>query len=199
MKKVNSVEEYIENNAHYKTELESLRALLRSTGLKEHIKWNAPVYSVNNKNVVGIGAFKNHFCLWFFNGVFLEDKANLLQNAQEDKTKALRQLRFENNINIDTSLIKNYIEEAIKNQESGKELLPDRSKKTIKIPDELEGAFEKDKALKLAFKDLSYSKRKEYCEYISSAKRDQTKQTRLEKIMPLILKGEGLNDKYKNC
>ncbi len=199
MKKVTSVEEYIENNSHYKTELETLRALLLSTQLMEHIKWNAPVYSLNNKNVVGLGAFKNHFCLWFFNGVFLKDKANILYNAQEEKTKALRQLRFNNADDVNLALIKSYIDEAIKNQELGKELKPKRTTTKKAQPKELKDVLSNNEELQKAFKKLSQSKQNEYCDHIASAKREATKQSRLEKIIPQILNGEGLHDKYKNC
>ena len=199
MKKVTSVEEYIENNSHYKTELETLRALLLSTQLMEHIKWNAPVYSLNNKNVVGLGAFKNHFCLWFFNGVFLKDKANILYNAQEEKTKALRQVRFNSADDVNLALIKSYIDEAIKNQELGKELKPKRTTTKKAQPKELKDALSNNEELQKAFKKLSQSKQNEYCDHIVSAKREATKQSRLEKIIPQILNGEGLHDKYKNC
>lgn len=199
MKKVTSVEEYIENNSHYKTELETLRALLLSTQLTEHIKWNAPVYSLNNKNVVGLGAFKNHFCLWFFNGVFLKDKANILYNAQEEKTKALRQVRFNSADDVNLALIKSYIDEAIKNQELGKELKPKRTTTKKAQPKELKDALSNNEELQKAFKKLSQSKQNEYCDHIASAKREVTKQSRLKKIIPQILNGEGLHDKYKNC
>ena len=53
--------------------------------------------------------------------------------------------------------------------------------------------------LKLAtiFESLTLTKKREFTEYISSAKRDDTKQKRLEKIIPMILNNIGLNDKYK--
>ena len=199
MKKATSVDNYIEQNSHYQTELEILRQLLLQTKLEEQLKWSAPVYTINNKNVLGIGAFKNHFCLWFFNGVFLKDEAKALYNAQEDKTKALRQLRFKTKDDINIDLVKDYVNEAIKNQELGKELKPARTTKKVLMPLELKKALELDAKLNIAFKKLSLSKQNEYCEHITSAKREATKQSRIEKIRPLILNGAGLNDKYKNC
>ena len=99
MKKVNSVEEYIEVNSHFGDALTLLRQIINSTELEETLKWNAPVYTLNGKNVLGLGGFKNHFGIWFFNGIFLSDKKHLLSNAQE-KTKALRQMRFESTSEI---------------------------------------------------------------------------------------------------
>ncbi len=200
MKKVQSVEEYLEVNTHYKEALEILRELILSTSLDEHIKWNAPVYSFNNKNIVGLGAFKNHFCLWFFNGVFLKDTHNLLHNAQEEKTKALRQLRFNTVEEIDKPLVLSYIKEAIENQKLGKVISPVKTTiKDVILPPELKQALKNNNTLKSAFKGLSASKQREYCNYISEAKREATKLSRLTKITPLIMESKGLHDKYKNC
>ena len=197
MKKIYSVEEYIEENAHFSDALTILRDIINTTELEETVKWSAPVYTLNSKNVIGLGAFKKHFGIWFFNGVFLKDEYNLLVNAQEEKTKALRQMRFESVNEIDKNIVLAYVKEAIENQKLGKEIKPDRSKKETVIPDELKAVLLND--LKTSFENLSPYKQREYCEYISSAKREATKQTRLEKIKPMILQGIGLNDKYKNC
>jgi len=198
MKKVTSVEEYIETNENFSEALTLLRSIINKTELNEAIKWSAPVYDLDGKNVVGLGAFKNHFGIWFFNGVFLKDEHNLLVNAQE-KTKALRQMRFESISDIKKDMVLAYVKEAIDNQKAGKEIKPDRTKKKTVIPLELKAALDKDKALQSSFNALSPSKQREYCEHIETAKREPTKLSRLEKIKPMILKGAGLHDKYKNC
>ncbi|WP_452224291.1 YdeI/OmpD-associated family protein [Lacinutrix chionoecetis] len=200
MKKVHSVEEYIENNTHFNEALVTLRELLLSTNLEESIKWSAPVYAYNGKNVIGLGAFKKHFCLWFFNGVFLKDEHKLLVNAQEGKTKALRQMRFETLEDINKPVVRSYIKEAIENQKLGKEIKPVRAtKKDVVIPDLIAEELKTNTVFKDAFKSLTPSCQREYCNYITEAKRDATKHSRLEKIKPMILKGVGLHDKYKNC
>ena len=199
MKKVYSVEEYIELHPHYGEELKIIRNIINQTELVETIKWSAPTYTLNGKNVVGFSAFKNHFGLWFFNGVFLKDEHNLLINAQEKKTKALRQMRFTDKSEINEVIILAYVKEAIENQRLGKELKPTRHKKAVLVPDALKESFKSNKDLQMAFTALTPGKQREYCEYIASAKRETTKQSRLEKITPMILSGVGLNDKYKNC
>lgn len=199
MKKIYSVEEYIEQNTHFSGALILLRDIINSTELIETVKWSAPVYTVNNKNVLGLGAFKNYFGIWFFNGVFLKDEYNLLVNVQENKTKALRQMRFETISDIDKNIVLAYVNEAIENQKLGKEIKPERTKKDFTIPVKLTQLLKANSSFKKSFNTLSPYKKKEYCEYISSSKREATKQKRLEKITPMILKGVGLNDKYKNC
>lgn len=199
MKKIHSVEEYIETNEHFSDALTILRNIINSTGLNETIKWNAPVYDLSGKNVVGLGAFKNHFGIWFFNGVFLKDEHNLLVNAQEGKTKALRQMRFESINDINKKAVLTYVKEAIDNQKAGKEIKPNRSKKETVIPQELKAMLNKNATLRKSFNALTPSKQREYCEHITTAKREATKLSRLGKITPMILQGVGLYDKYKNC
>lgn len=198
MKKVYSVDEYIESNEHYGEALTILRNLINSTELKEAIKWSAPVYDLNGKNVVGLGAFKNHFGIWFFNGVYLKDENKYLVNAQE-KTKALRQMRFSSINDINKDVVLAYLKEAIENQRQGLEIKPERTKKEVVIPIELENALKANSKLKAVFKTFSPSKQREYCNHIATAKREATKQSRLQKILPLLLIGAGLHDKYKNC
>ncbi len=190
-----TVEEYFDDNPEYRAELEQLRSILNSTELVETVKWGIPTYTINNKNVAGIGAFKSYVGVWFFNGVFMKDPAKKLINAQEGKTKGMRQWRFENATEIDEKLIVSYLEEAIQNQKDGKEVKPE--KKPLIIPDELKEALASDAQLSELFDQLSLTNRRDYAEHIAEAKREETKQKRLEKIIPMIREGVGLNDKYK--
>ena len=199
MKKYSSVEEYIESSEQWQSELDNLRRILLKTELEETLKWSIPTYCINGKNVAGIAGFKNYVGLWFFNVVFLKDEANVLMNAQEGKTKGMRQWRFKSKDEINETLILKYANEAISNQKMGLEIKPDRHKKEIIIPPELNLLLKKDNDLKVAFDQLTPYKRREYCDYIRAAKRDTTKQSRLVKVTPMILNGVGLNDKYKNC
>jgi len=198
LEKVASIEEYIELHPKWSSLLCELRKVLLTTELEENIKWNSPVYSLNGKNVVGLGAFKNHAGIWFFQGVFLDDAQNKLINAQEGKTKALRQWRFESNDIEDIVLVKSYILEAIENQKLGKEIKVERNKEFV-LPNMLVDLLKENSSLKNCFEKLSLSKQREYAEYISEAKRETTKVTRLEKIIPMIEAGKGLHDKYKKC
>ena len=195
MKMAKSVEEYIEDQKKYGNSLEILREIMLSTEMDETVKWGMPTYTINNKNVVGISAFKSHFGIWFFNGVFLADPHNILYNAQEGKTKGLRQLRFTNKEQINKSIILDYVFEAIDNQKKGLEVKTE--KKPLIIPKELKNLFNENKKLSAIFDSLTFGKKREFAEYIIEAKRDETKQKRIEKIIPMILNNIGLNDKYR--
>ena len=198
-KKVTNSDEYIVKHPKWQQELIALRNIIQKTEMEETIKWGAPTYTVNGKNVVGLAAFKNHFTLWFFNGVFLKDKHKKLVNAQEGTTKALRQWRFEKLGDIEPKIIKEYLEEAIGNEKAGKKITSKKNTKPVEVPKELETALKSDKDVQKAFKSLSVSCQREYANHIAEAKRDETKHRRIEKILPMIKNGGGLHDKYKNC
>ena len=193
------VDEYIASQKEWKKELIALRKILSELPLQEEIKWGIPAYIYKNKNILGMSAFKNYCGLWFNHGVFLKDEHQLLINAQKDKTKGLRQMRFHSIEEMDLDIIKQYIIEAIENTEAGKEIKPKKNTKPIIIPEELQKELSTNNELKNCFNDFTLSKQREFCEYISSAKRDATKQSRLEKVIPLILNKKDLYDKYKNC
>ncbi|WP_378173277.1 DUF1801 domain-containing protein [Aquimarina sp. SS2-1] len=137
MEKNKSVEEFISKKSEWKESLELLRSIMLSTEMKETIKWGAPVYTIGGKNVIGLGAFKSYVGVWFYQGVFLKDAHNKLINAQEGKTRGLRQWRFNNISEIDRDLVLKYVQEAIQNQKDGKEITIKKSK-DIEMPNELQ-------------------------------------------------------------
>ena len=186
----------MQNNTQWTEELELVTSIINKLPLEKTIKWGAEVYTYNGKNVVSYGGFKSFFTIWFYNGVFLEDKYNVLVNAQEGKTKSLRQWRFSSISEIDEKKILEYINEAIEIEKKGLKIKPERFVE-IPVAEILEKEFKNDKTLKNAFEKLTPGKQKEYIVYINEAKQEATKLKRLEKIKPMISQGIGLNDKYK--
>jgi len=198
MQRAESVDDYIENAEHWRPELERLREVLTSTELEETVKWGGPCYTLDGKNIVGMGAFKSYVGLWFHQGALLSDPEGMLVNASEGKTKALRQWRFTSGKDIKPRLIKKYVNEAIELQRQGKEIKPDRAKPVV-VPPELAAAFAKNRKAKAAFDKLTIGKRREYADHVAEAKREDTRLRRVEKIIPMILEGGGLHDKYRDC
>lgn len=190
-----TVDEYIAKHNEWQELLEKLRSIMLTTELEETIKWGAPVYTIDSKNVLGLGAFKSYGGIWFYQGVFLKDPQQKLINAQEGTTKALQQWRFSSVDEVDEKIVKAYVLEAIENQKQGKELKPE--KKQVPVPNELKTALKTDPNLKRAFESLTPGKQREYSEYIDSAKQEKTRLSHLDKITPMILDGVGLNDHYK--
>lgn len=191
------VTEYIVNQEKWTQELQLLRSFLLELNLEEAIKWGMPAYLYKGKNILGMSAFKNYVGLWFHQGVFLKDEKQLLLNAQEGKTKAMRQWRFNSIEEIDKSTVLEYVLEAMKNVDIGNEIKPASNKKPLEIPSYLANAFEKDQDLYLKFNELTLTKKREFTDYISEAKRETTKESRLQKIIPMIKNGIGLHDKYR--
>lgn len=198
MKKINTVEAYILNHENWKDGLILLREIILGSGLEETIKWGAPAYTWKGKNVIGLGAFKNHLAIWFFQGALLRDTQKKLVNAQEGTTRALRQWRFTSagEISGQAELIAQYVTEALRNAKENKKVRPAK-KKPVKIPAELQKHLYASTELNDTFSRLSEACKREYAEYISGAKRPETRERRMDKIIPMILEKKGLNDKYK--
>jgi uncharacterized protein YdeI (YjbR/CyaY-like superfamily) len=175
---------------------ELMQEIIQQTSLKKEFKWGSYIYTHKGKNVIGWGGFKNFFSLWFYNGVFLTDRDKHLISASEGKTKALRQWRFEDVKDMNAEKIAAYIQESIQTIDAGKELKPTKS--PTKAPAGLLlDALQADSTFAESFQALTPGKQKEYIEYIDEAKQEKTKQSRIEKIKPLVLAKKGLNDKYK--
>lgn len=176
-------------------ELHLLQSIITQTELLETTKWGGSVYVLNGKNVLGIGGFKNYFAIWFFNGVFLKDEKQVLVNANEGVTKSLRQWRFSSKEEVNEKEVLHYILEAIENERQGKIIKPEKGK--VILSELFQKELDSDLLLAEAFHKFTPYKQKEFLEYIETAKREETKRSRIEKIKHMILEHIGLNDKYR--
>ena len=185
MQKITTVTSYIDGLSQWKEEVMLLRELALASGLAETIKWGGPCYTKGGQNILGLAAFKNYACIWFFQGALLKDEKGYLMNAQEGKTKALRQWRFTSLQEIKKAPIKAYIKEAITNSEKGLKIKA-APKTPLPLPIELQQAM-KDKTFKSKWEALSPSHRREYCEYILEAKKEETRLRRAEKCVKAVM------------
>ncbi|MDH3708624.1 MAG: YdeI/OmpD-associated family protein [Cyclobacteriaceae bacterium] len=198
MEYLKQVDEYITKKLQWSEVLQLLREVIASTELQESVKWGYPVYTLDGKNVVGLSAFKGYAGIWFFQGAQLNDRLKVLINAQEGKTKALRQWRFKSLDEVSAKVVKVYVEEAIANQKSGNVIKASAPrKKPLVIPLEILEAFQHDKHLQARFEEFNLTRKRELTEYITEAKRPETKVRRLQKVVELIRENRGLYDKYK--
>ena len=196
MQRTKTVDDYIETASKHKTELVRLREILCATPLEETVKWGGPCYTWKGRNVVGIGAFKAYFGLWFHQGALLDDDAGVLINAQAGKTKALRQWRMTAATDIKPAIIKRYVKQAIALIDEGKAIKADRGK-PVDVPEALSKALRREKGATAAFHKLTPGQQREYAEHVAGAKREDTVRRRIEKILPMIIAGGGLNDRYR--
>lgn len=178
-------------------ELDKLRSIVLECGLTEELKWGVPCYTHNNKNILIVGAYKNYCSLGFFKGVLLKDNQNIF-TACSKNSQSVRSLRFTNVQDIDKiqDVLKVYIFEAIEVEKAG--LKVDFKKKPETIPDELVQKLNEDLILKSAFEVLTPGRQRGYIHYIPQAKHTTTRLSRIEKCIPKILIGRGLNDDYRS-
>ena len=199
MVKCDRLADFFEQEHQFREGICLLRDWMEDCGLEEDFKWSLPTYTWNNKNIVSIGKFKEHYGIWFFQGGLLADPLGVLQNAQEGKTKAMRHWKFNTLPPHPEKDIKSYIIEALENEKAGKRVPISKAAAQIPLllPEIIKLAMEKDPVLKNAFDSLSPGKQRDYADYILQAKRESTRNSRWEKIEPMIRSGKGLNDKYR--
>ena len=194
--KASSVDEYSTNvSSDMRPLFDHLRNTLLDMGMDEKIKWRMPVYSAHGRNTIWLGSFKLGISLSFFEGNRIDDYLNVLINVQEGKTMAMRHWRFHTIDEINDDHVRTYISQAIDNAADPIKKVKG-TKKTI-IPSLLKKTLASDPSLRAAFESFTPFKQREFCEHIETAKREGTKHSRLNKIVPMILAGEGLDDKYR--
>jgi len=188
------VDFYFIKNQPWQVELEKLRTIVLDCGLTEELKWGCPCYTLDKKNIVLLHVFKEYCAILFFKGVLLKDPEGILIQ-QTENVQTARQIRFTNDKEIETlkKHLKAYVQEAIAVENSG---LKAPLKKTAEytVPEEFETKISKLPALKKAFKALTPGRQRGYLLFFASAKQAQTRIARIEKCIPMIMEGKGLND-----
>jgi len=187
------VDTFFNKAEKWQPEFEALRAIILDFPLTEELKWGKPCYAFQESNILIIQGFKEYCALMFCKGALLKDPKNILVKPGEN-TQAGRQIRFTHVQEIVEMkpLLKAYIEEAIAAEKAG--LKVEFKKNPEPIPEELQSKLDKNAALKTAFETLTPGRQRAYILYFSAAKQSKTRESRIEKCMPQILKGKGLND-----
>ena len=188
------VDFYFDKEKKWQKEIAQLRTIVVDCGLSEELKWGCPCYTFENRNIVLIHVFKEYCALLFFKGVLLNDPDGILVQ-QTENVQSARQIRFTNLKEIveQERTIKAYIFEAIEVERAGLQV---KLKKTsdFKIPEEFESELAKNTALKTAFEALTPGRQRAYIFHFSQPKQSKTRASRVEKYIPKILGGNGLDD-----
>ena len=174
--------------------LTGLRAICRSAGLVETVKWGHPCYMHAGRNIVLIGALQGDFRLNFFNAALMKDPDGLLER-QGPNTQNPDSIRFTSSGQIEerATSIRAYLLEAMAYAEAG--ILPAKVPQTLELPDELVDAMDADPELAEAFHALTPGRQRSYVIHLSSAKTAATRVSRIEKARPNILAGKGANER----
>jgi uncharacterized protein YdeI (YjbR/CyaY-like superfamily) len=182
---------------NWKEEFEKLREIILRSNLDEDIKWGWPCYSYHKRNIVLIHGFRDYCALLFFKGALLMDSKSILIQ-QTENVQAARQIRFTNIQQIIKMepILKTYIKEAIEVEKAGKEVKLKKASE-FKMPEEFRKKLSEHPALKKAFQALTPGRQRAYLLYFTQPKQSITRESRVEKSIPQILNGKGLNDQYK--
>lgn len=175
-------------------ELKLLRSLIIDCGLEEESKWGVPTYTYHKNNVLILAAFNEYCSISFFKGALLSDDAKILEKPGKN-TQAARLIKFTDVKEIPKlkSKIKAYIFEAIEVEKAG--LKVEFEKNPQPIPEELLNKFEENPKVKSAFERLTPGRQRGYILFFSAPKQSKTRISRIEKCIPKILSGIGLNDR----
>jgi uncharacterized protein YdeI (YjbR/CyaY-like superfamily) len=188
------VDFFFNKAGQWQKEYEKLRKIALDCGLEEELKWGCPCYQFQGKNVVLIHGFKEYCAYLFFKGALLSDPNGILIQ-QTENVQSARQTRFTSAKEIVklAPVLKAYIYEAMEVEKMG---LKVKLKKTSEyaIPEEFKIKLDKNQKLKQAFDTLTPGRQRAYIFHFSQAKQSKTRMSRVEKYIPLILKGKGLDD-----
>lgn len=188
------VDFFFDKTKQWQKEFEKLRAIALETELVEDLKWGCPCYTYDGKNIFLIHGFKDYCALLFFKGALMKDPENILIQ-QTENVQAARQIRFtdvQQIIDLEKTL-RAYIFEAVEIEESGAKVEMKKTKE-FEMPEEFQQQLEQNQDLKEAFQALTPGRQRAYLLYFSSAKQSKTRTSRIEKCIPEILNGKGLND-----
>lgn len=185
---------FFEKEGAWQKEYQKLRTLVLQCGVTEEVKWGCPCYTYNNSNIVLIHGFKDYCALLFFKGALLGDTENLLIQ-QTENVQSARQMRFTSlkEITSQQRTIKEYIFEAIEVEKAGLKVTLKKVDE-YKVPEEFQVRLKKSKALKKAFDSLTPGRQRAYLLHFSQAKQSSTREARIEKCIPKIMEGKGMNE-----
>jgi uncharacterized protein YdeI (YjbR/CyaY-like superfamily) len=187
------VEAFVARAKTWSGEIQKLRSILLDCGLDEDLKWGKPCFSFEGKNVAIIQPFKEHCSLMFFKGALLKDTHGLLRSQGENTQSALR-LEFTSEAQIKATVLKSYVKQAIAVEKAG--LSVDfKAKRELELPKELTEVLRKDRVTAKAFNALTPGRQRAYVLHFTGAKQSATVSARIQKYIPKIRAGLGINDR----
>jgi uncharacterized protein YdeI (YjbR/CyaY-like superfamily) len=188
------VDSFLTKAKKWPAEFKELRRIILACPVTEELKWGKPCYTFQNSNIVIIQGFKEYCAVLFCKGALLKDAHRILIQ-QTENVQAARQIRFTNAREIVKmqAILKTYVQEAIAVERAGLEVAYKKTSE-FKIAKEFQNKLNENRALKAAFEALTPGRQRGYLLYFSAPKQSQTREARVEKCTPQILKGKGLND-----
>ncbi len=187
------VDAFVNRAKTWQGEIRKLRSILLDCGLDEDLKWGKPCFQFEGTNVAIIQPFKEHCSLLFFKGALFEDSHGLLRSQGEHTQSALR-LEFTSEAQIKKSVVKSYVKQAIAVEKAGLKV-DFKAKRELELPQELTRVLKKDRKFARAFSSLTPGRQRAYVMHFTGAKKSETRAARIDKCIPKILSGKGINDR----
>ncbi len=170
--------------------------------VEETKKWSFPNFVSNGKILCSMAAFKAHCTFGFWH----QDMETLLAadgHASDEAMGLMGKITCLDDLPDDRTLIR-YLRHAVElnlidTPGRPRPAATGKTNKALTVPDDLQAALKKNKAAAKAFDGFSYSHRKEYVEWVTEAKRPETRAQRLATTLEWLAEGKPRNWKYANC
>lgn len=195
------VDVYIDKAAPFaKPILTKLRKLIHQAcpDVVETIKWGFPNYEAYGSMLCNMAAFKEHCSFGFWKASLLKDAEDILHLADKHAMGHFDRLLSVKDLPADKILIA-YLKEAAELNKNNIKVQKPKSvpKKELPLPKALAAALKKNKKASAIFEAFSPSHRREYIEWISEAKTEETQNKRLVTTIEWLEAGKSRNWKYK--
>ena len=200
-KKDKRIDAYIDKSHDFaKPILDHLRALIHRAcpEVEETIKWGFPHFCYHGI-MCSMASFKQHCSFGFWKASLINDPERRLADLGEQAMGHMGRLTRLADLPSDKSMI-HYIKEAAQLNEQGvKVILPPRPAKraALKVPPYFKKELDRNKAALDTFKAFSYSHKKDYLEWITEAKTEETRAKRMKTTIEWLGDGKARNWKYE--
>ncbi len=200
MAKFKSYEDYIGQSQEFaRPILKAIRKVVNEAcpEASEEFKWGFPNFTYKGQILCFMASFKQHVSCGFWLGPIMDDPDNILQERGESSMGNFGKIRSVDDLPESKTFIR-YIHHAMDLIDQGKKLPTKKAseKKQLEVPAELVAALKENAKARSTFDNFSYTNQKEYAEWISEAKREETKQKRLAQAIEWMAEGKPKNWKY---
>ena len=176
-----------------------LRQLIHSTDeqVEETWKWNSPHFD-HEGIMIGLQAFKEHIAVWFHKGSLVKDPKKLFEALPKGEEKGMRSYKLHEGDKLNEAAFVDLVKQAVALNVKGTKLTDAKpARKALVVPEDLEQVLHKDPTAWANWEAFNYSCKKEYIEWITDAKQDETRKRRIAQALEKIREGETKEEKHQ--
>jgi uncharacterized protein YdeI (YjbR/CyaY-like superfamily) len=194
------IDAYIDNAAEFaRPILGRLREIVHEAcpEVEETLKWSAPSFLHAGGILCGMAAFKQHASFGFWKHALVVG-----EGVPRDGMGSFGKLTSLKDLPPKKELVA-LIRKAMQLNEEGVKTPGVRKSSTPKpapvAPEDFVAALKKNRQARATFEGFPPSQQREYVDWITEAKRDETRQKRLTQAIEWLAEGKQRNWKYMNC